>query len=88
MVPTFSLPSLETLLISFFIGTEKVLYFSVFSPRHSICPSNPYSTWAVLAYDPLKISKTKNGLSMNLSSQKHVSFVSIVCLFPCLVWVT
>ena len=23
---------------SFFIGTEKVIYFSVFSPRHSNCP--------------------------------------------------
>ena len=37
---------------------------------------------------PLKISKTKQDLSMKLSSQKHVSFVSIVCLFSCLVCVT
>ena len=33
-------------------------------------------------------SKTKNVLSMKLSSQKHVSFVSIVCLFSYLVCVT
>ena len=31
---------------------------------------------------PLKISKTINDLSIKLSSQKHVSFVSIVWLFP------
>ena len=37
---------------------------------------------------PLKISNTKNDLSVKLSSQKHVSFVSIVCLFSCLVCVT
>ena len=37
---------------------------------------------------PLKLSKTKNDLSMKLSSQKHVSFVSIVCLVSCLVCVT
>ena len=36
----------------------------------------------------LKISKTKNDLSMKLCLQKHVSFVSIVCLFSCLVCVT
>ena len=36
----------------------------------------------------LKISKTKNGLSMKLSSQKDVSFVSIVCLFPCFLCVS
>ena len=35
----------------------------------------------------LKISKTKNDLSMKMSSQKHV-FFSIVCLFSCLVCVT
>ena len=30
---------------------------------------------------PFKISKTKNDLSMNLSSQNHVYFAPIVCLF-------
>ena len=28
------------LLNSFLIDTEKVIYFSVFSPKHSNCPSN------------------------------------------------
>ena len=36
----------------------------------------------------LKISKAKNYLPIKLSSQKHVSFVSIVCLFSYLVCVT
>ena len=27
---------------SFLIGTEKVIYFSVFSPKHLNCPSNHY----------------------------------------------
>ena len=35
-----------------------------------------------------KISKSKNDLSMKLSSQKHISFVSIVSLFSYLVCVT
>ena len=26
----------------FLIGTEKVIYFSVFSPKHSNCPSNSF----------------------------------------------
>ena len=39
-------------------------------------------------FSTLKISKTKNDLSMKLSSQKHVSFVSIVCVFSCLTSVT
>ena len=34
-----------------------------------------------------KISKTKYDLSMKLSLQKHVSIVSIICLFQCLVCV-
>ena len=37
---------------------------------------------------PLKISKTENDLSMKLSSHKHVSFVSIVCLLLYLICVT
>ena len=37
---------------------------------------------------PVKISKTENGLSMKLSSHKHVSFVSSACLLLCLVCVT
>ena len=37
---------------------------------------------------PLKIFETKNDLSMKIYSYKHVSFVSIVCLFTCLVCVT
>ena len=36
----------------------------------------------------LKISKTKNDLTMKFSSYKHVLFVSIICLFSCLVSVT
>ena len=43
---------------------------------------------AFLACVVIKISKTKNNLSMKLSSQKHISFVFIVCLFWCLVCVT
>ena len=35
----------------------------------------------------LKISKNKNDLSMKLFSDKHVSVVSIVQLFSCLVYV-
>ena len=35
----------------------------------------------------LKISKTKTDLSMKLSSQNHVSFVSYVCLALCLICV-
>ena len=35
-----------------------------------------------------KISKTKDRLSIQLFLQKHVSFVSIVFLFLCLVYLT
>ena len=37
---------------------------------------------------PLNISKTKNDLSMKLSSENYVSFVFIFCLFLCSVCVT
>ena len=40
----------------------------------------------VLKVPPLKISKTKNHPSMKISSQKHISFVSIVCVFCFRVW--
>ena len=34
-----SLPSLSIFVICFLIGSEKVIYFSVFSPKHSNGPS-------------------------------------------------
>ena len=38
IVSTLLLPSLSICVTFFAIGTEKVLNFSVFSPRHSNCP--------------------------------------------------
>ena len=42
-------------------------------------------TLFTMGFFGLKITKTKNNLSMKPSSQKHISFVSIACLFFC-VW--
>ena len=39
-------------------------------------------------FGSLKISNTKNDLSIKNSLQKDVTFISIVCLFLCLIWVT
>ena len=42
---TLSLSSLSIFVISFLIGTEKVIYFSAFSPKHSnICPLNSFAS--------------------------------------------
>ena len=39
-----SLPSLSIFVIFFLIGTEKVINFSVFSPKHSnCCPLNSFT---------------------------------------------
>ena len=35
--------SISLFSIFFFIGTEKVIYFSVFSPKHSKFPSNSFT---------------------------------------------
>ena len=43
IVTTLSIPSLSIFLASFCLGTEKVLYFSVFCSRHSNCPSNSFA---------------------------------------------
>ena len=40
IVKPLLLPSLSIAVISFYITTESVLYFSLFSPRHSNCSSN------------------------------------------------
>ena len=32
----------------FLNGTEKVIYFSVFSPKHSNCPSNSYASSLII----------------------------------------
>ena len=33
---------------SFLLGTEKIIYFSVFSPKHSCCPSNSSATSLIM----------------------------------------
>ena len=47
----------------------------------------PSGQWEWAQGAPFKISKTKNDLSMKLFSQKHVSVVSVFCLFLCFVCV-
>ena len=47
----------------------------------------PSGQWGWAQGTPFKISKTKNDVSMKLFSQKHVSVVSVFCLFSCLVCV-
>ena len=75
---------------TFFINTTKKLNLNPLNAIHHGL------FWLALRrgctkYPPLprfKTSKIKNYLSMKLSSQKCVSFASIVCLFLCLVCVT
>ena len=35
---------------SFLIGTEKVIYFSVFSPKHSNWPSNSFASCLIMKW--------------------------------------
>ena len=35
---------------SFLIGTEKVIYFSVFSPKHSNWPSNSFANCLIIKW--------------------------------------
>ena len=35
---------------SFLIGTEKVIYFSVFSPKHSNWPSNSFANCLIMKW--------------------------------------
>ena len=35
---------------SFLIGTEKVIYFSVFSPKHSNWPSNSFANFLIIKW--------------------------------------
>ena len=51
----------------------------------SLCNHGENGGWGTKS--PLQNLKTENDLSMKLFSQKHVSVVSIVCLFSCFVCV-
>ena len=44
----FSFPFLSIFVTSFSIGTEKVCPFSMFSPRHSNCPSNYFANFFIV----------------------------------------
>ena len=48
VAPTTSLHSLPIFLISFFIRTEKVLYFSLFSPILSDGPANSFANSSMM----------------------------------------
>ena len=50
IVKTISFPSLSILVISLSIGTEKVLYLSVFFPRHSNCLSNSFANCFIIKW--------------------------------------
>ena len=43
MAFVISFPFLSIFVTSFSTGTEKVMYFSVFSLKELSCPSNPYA---------------------------------------------
>ena len=53
MVIALLFPSLSIFVTSFTIGTENVLYFSVFSPRQSNCPSNSLANSAGISLGTL-----------------------------------
>ena len=59
--------------------------YSVKNTSVSSCPNCRKVSIKRMGEGTGEISKTKNDLSMKLSSQKHVSFASLVCLFLCLV---
>ena len=76
-------------------GKDYMKKFCVYFKEHAmrIINFNPNSPWAFLdlcGHGGHKVppSPPPQDLSMKLSSQKHVSFVSIVCLFSCLFCVT
>ena len=50
IVKTISFPSLSIFVTSLSIGTEKVLYFSVFFLRHSNCPSNSFANCFIIKW--------------------------------------
>ena len=43
-------PFLPILLTSFFIETEKIIYFSVFSPKQVTCPSNSSASSSMIKW--------------------------------------